>query len=124
MHNVIVGWEVEFADEFGQWWDRLSVPEQESIVPIVRLLEEYGPSLRFPHSSGITGSRHTHMREPRVQHAGRPYRILYAFDPMRAAVLLMGGDKTGNDRWYQEFIPVADSLYDAHVAQLKREGLT
>ena len=64
------------------------------------------------------------MRELRVQHAGRPYRILYAFDPMRAAVLLMGGDKTGDDRWYQEFIPVADSLYDAHVAQLKREGLT
>ncbi len=63
------------------------------------------------------------MRELRIQHKGRPYRILYAFDPVRAAVLLIGGDKTGLDRWYEKFVPIADGLYDKHVEQLKQEGL-
>ena len=63
------------------------------------------------------------MRELRVQHQGRPYRVLYAFDPRRAAILLIGGDKTGNERWYDEFVPIADRLYDAHLETLKREGL-
>jgi hypothetical protein len=63
------------------------------------------------------------MRELRVQHQGRPYRILYAFDPRRAAILLIGGDRTGNERWYEEFVPVADRLYDAHLVSLKREEL-
>ena len=62
------------------------------------------------------------MRELRVQHEGRPYRVLYAFDPRRVAVLLIGGDKTGNDRWYQEFVPRADRLYDEHLALLGMEG--
>ncbi len=115
-----MSWDVEFADEFGAWWDGLAVEEQESIVPIVRLLEKHGPSLRFPYSSGIVGSRHAHMRELRIQHEGRPYRVLYAFDP---AVLLVGGDKTGKGRWYEEHVPVADRIYDDYLAQLKREGL-
>jgi hypothetical protein len=63
------------------------------------------------------------MRELRIQHEGRPYRILYAFDPRRSAILLIGGDKTGNDRWYGEYIPIADRIYDEHIAQLKQEGL-
>ena len=51
------------------------------------------------------------MRELRIQHRGRPYRVLYAFDPRRSAILLLGGDKTGDDRWYVVNIPVADRLY-------------
>jgi hypothetical protein len=62
------------------------------------------------------------MRELRVQHAGRPYRILYAFDPRREAILLIGGEKTGGDRWYETSVPLADRLYDEHLAQLRREG--
>jgi hypothetical protein len=87
------------------------------------LLEQKGPSLPFPFSSGIAGSKHEHMRELRIQHAGRPYRVLYAFDPRRVALLLLGGDKTGNDRWYDEFVPLADRLYDEHLATLRKEGL-
>jgi len=79
--------------------------------------------LRFPHSSGINDSKHTHMRELRVQSGGNPIRVFYAFDPTRSAILLIGGDKTGNDRFYDEFIPVADKLYDEHIEQLKKEGL-
>ncbi len=63
------------------------------------------------------------MRELRVQHKGRPLRILYAFDPRRMAMLLIGGDKTGNNRWYEQFVPIADNLYDGHLEILKNEGL-
>jgi hypothetical protein len=55
------------------------------------------------------------MRELRIQHAGRPYRILYAFDPIRQAVLLMGGDKTGDDRWYEKAIRLADKLFAEYL---------
>ncbi len=87
------------------------------------MLGEFGPNLRYPHSSGITTSKHDHLRELRIQHAGHPYRVLYAFDPRRCAILLLGGDKTGNPRWYDEQVPVADRLYDEHLETLKKEGL-
>lgn len=61
------------------------------------------------------------MRELRVQHKGRPYRVLYAFDPRRMAILLVGGDKTGNNRWYDEFVPIADALYKEHMKTLEKE---
>jgi hypothetical protein len=61
------------------------------------------------------------MKELRVQHSGRLYRVLFAFDPRRCAVLLIGGDKTGNDRWYEEFVPIADALYGRHLEALKKE---
>ena len=63
------------------------------------------------------------MRELRIQHKGRPYRVLYAFDPRRTAILLLGGDKTGNDDWYKENVPVADRLYDEYISELNQEGL-
>jgi hypothetical protein len=119
-----VSWEIEYTDEFGEWWETLTDEEQASIAAVVALLEDEGPQLGYPYSSGITSSRHARMRELRVQHQGRPYRVLYAFDPRRVAILLLGGDKTGNDRWDEEFVPVADRLYDAHLASLKREGLS
>lgn len=102
--------EVEYTDEFGAWWEELSESEQISIASVVGLLEKLGPALRFPYSSGIIGSKHSHLRELRIQHEGSPYRILYAFDPKRTALLLLGGDKTGNDRWYESTIPKADLL--------------
>jgi hypothetical protein len=117
-----VAWEVEYTDQFGEWWDSLSEDDQESVAVTVRLLEERGPTLPFPYSSGVSTSRHRHMRELRIQHQGRPYRVLYAFDPRRTAILLIGGDKTGNDRWYDEHVPIADALYDEHVRALEKEG--
>lgn len=76
---------------------------------------------RILYSSGIKASRHDHMRKLRIQHAGKPYRVLYAFDPRRVALLLIGGDKTGNARWYEEFVPIADRLYDEHLVALGSE---
>ena len=88
----------------------------------VGLLEARGPTLPHPYSSGIIQSRHSHMRELRVQHKGKPYRVLYAFDPRRVAILLIGGDKTGDADWYDKYVPLADNIYDEHLATLKKEG--
>ena len=62
------------------------------------------------------------MRELRTQSAGRPLRTLYAFDPLRSAILLLGGEKAGDDRWYEKFVPIADRLFERHVLELKKEG--
>ena len=115
-----VSWEVEYTDAFGAWWERLSEDEQDSVAFVVGLLEERGVTLGFPYSSDVRGSRHGQMRELRVQHEGRPFRVLYAFDPRRSALLLIGGDKTGQKRWYEEFVPIADALFDEHLASLAR----
>jgi len=117
-----MAWDVEFTDEFGNWWDHLAAEEQASVRAYVKLLEEYGVALKHPYCSGVETSKHDHMRELRVQHAGRPYRVLYAFDPRRTAILPIGGDKTGNDRWYNTFVPMADKIYSRHLAQLHKEG--
>jgi hypothetical protein len=113
-----VSGEVEFSDEFGQWWEGLNAAEQKSVDFTATLLQEAGPTLRMPHCSGIEMSRHPHMRELRIQHEGRPYRVLYAFDPRRTAILLLGGDKTGNNRWYEEHVARADAIYDLHLREL------
>ncbi len=115
--------EVEYTDEFEDWWDELSVEEQGTIEAYVRMLQTHGVKLGHPYSSAIRGSRYGQMRELRPQHRGRPYRVLYAFDPRRMAILLIGGDKTGNSRWYDQFVPIADNLYEEHLEQLKAEGL-
>jgi hypothetical protein len=116
-------WEVEYTDEFEEWWEVLTEGEQIDIAASVGLLEEYGPNLKHPYSSGINKSAYTHMRELRIQHAGQPYRILYAFDPRRTAILLIGGNKTGNNRWYEKYVPIADKLYEEHIVALKQEEL-
>ncbi|WP_367890330.1 type II toxin-antitoxin system RelE/ParE family toxin [Sphaerospermopsis torques-reginae] len=114
---------VEYINEFGEWYEELDEGTQDSIDAVVELLEERGPNLGAPYSSAINGSRHQHMRELRIQHKGQPYRILYAFDPRRTAILLLGGNKTGNDRWYVENIRKADKLYDEYIQELEDEGL-
>lgn len=95
----------------------------EDVAFVVDLLVQRGPTLEYPYSSAVHGSRHGHMRELRAQHRGRPYRVLYAFDPRRAAILLLGGDKTGNARWYEIHVPKADAIYDQYLVELRKEGL-
>lgn len=86
-------------------------------------MAEKGTNLSFPYSSGIIGSKHSQMRKLRVQCGGKPLRIFYAFDPRRMAILLIGGDKTGDDRFYDTYIPIADRLYDVYLEEIKNEGL-
>ena len=117
-------WKVEYTDEFGLWWETLTEDEQDSLDASVRLVEQFGPHLGRPHSDTIKGSKHSNMKELRTQSKGRPIRTFYAFDPRRMAILLIGGDKTGDDRFYQQMIPLADRLYDQHLEELRKEGLT
>jgi hypothetical protein len=116
-----MAWAIEFVDEFEGWWNGLSEDEQVDVDAKVRLLEELGPALGRPHADTVQGSRHANMKELRIQHAGRPYRVLFAFDPRRSAILLLGGDKTGNARWYDENVPIADRLFDDHLRAIEHE---
>jgi hypothetical protein len=119
VHTRLAVWEVEFTDEFAAWWDGLTVDEQNSIADGVYVLEESGPTLTRPQADTVRGSKYPNMRELRIQHQGRPYRVLYAFDPRRVGVLLIGGDKTGNSRWYEEFVPKADTIYSQHLHEIE-----
>lgn len=112
-------WDVEYTDEFEGWWSQLSEARQESIVASVQLLIKRGPNLDYPYSSGIKDTKLAHLRELRVQHRGRPIRIFYAFDPRRAAILLIGGDKTGDHQFYKKYIPLAEKIYAQHLKELK-----
>jgi hypothetical protein len=113
----VMAWEIEFTDEFLKWWDGLSEQEQITINSKVTLLQDFGPSLSRPHADVIHGSHYPNMKELRAQHNGRPYRILFIFDPRRVGVLLIGGDKTGNDRWYEEFVPRAERIYEEYLME-------
>jgi hypothetical protein len=116
-------WEIEYTDEFGEWWETLDEDQQVSVAASVELLRRLGPQLPRPHVDTLHGSRHTNLKELRTQHTGRPIHTLFAFDPRRCAILLIGGDKTGDNRFYERMIPYADDLYDHHLELLRNEGL-
>jgi hypothetical protein len=102
-------------------WSSLSDEQQEEIAAKVQLLEERGPALPRPHADVIVSSRHPNMKELRGKVNERYLRVLFAFDPRRAALLLIGGDKTDNPRWYEEFVPIADDLFDRHLRAIAKE---
>ncbi len=114
---------VEYTEEFETWWHALTEREQNDVSHVVDMLGEQGPVLPFPYSSTVERSRHGHMRELRVQSRGRAIRVLYAFDPRRTAILLIAGHKTHPTRFYDRFVPRADTIYDRYLNELQREGL-
>lgn len=113
-------WEIEVSDEFVAWYRALDEDELESVNFSVDLLERAGPQLGRPHVDSIKGSRIANLKELRVQHQGCPLRILFAFDPRRVGYLILGGDKTGDDRWYEKFIPIAERIYEKHLSEGER----
>ena len=116
-------WDVEYTDEFEIWWSTLSGLEQEAIARSVELLARLGPALARPHADTIKGTRLANLKELRTQCVGQPYRMLFVFDPRRSAILLIGGRKTGEARWYKKMIPLAEKLYAEHLAELRKAGL-
>ena len=116
-------WSVELTDEFFDWWSSLSESQQDTLQASIELLENNGPFLGRPHADTIKGSRHPNMKELRTQCSGKPLRTFFAFDPRRSAILLIGGDKTGNRQFYDKMIPLADALYDTYLEELRKEGL-
>lgn len=93
-------WEIETSDEFLAWYRDLTDDETESVNTSVELLEQAGPALGRPHVDTLKGSNISNLKELRVQHQGRPLRILFVFDPGRVGYLILGGDKTGDRNWY------------------------
>lgn len=114
-------YEIQLTDECSEWILELSDSAKADILASIGLLEAVGPNLGYPHSSKINGSKYSHMRELRIQHRGKPYRILYAYDPKRKAILLIGGNKAADKQWYKKFIAKADKLYAKHLTTLTGE---
>ncbi len=115
-------WDVESTDEFRAWYDALTEPQFSAVNAAVDKLAEVGPGIRRPMTGHIESSRHNNMRELVVPSGN--LRVLFAFDPRRTAILLLGGDKTDRwQEWYDQNVPQADDLYDAYLTQLKKEGL-
>ena len=118
-----MSWEVEYTDEFEVWWDDLTETEQDDIDKVVGALMQEGPLLREPYSKPIRASRHRpNMKELRITSKGESIRVLYAFDPRRMAILLIGGNKTGKwEEFYRKNIPVADALFDEHLRTIRSD---
>ena len=115
--------QVIYTDGFAAWFEDLSEAEQDRVYRSVGLLEERGVTLPFPHSSAIKGASFA-LRELRTQAEGDPLRTLYAFDPARQAVLLVGGDKTGDDRFYERMIPIAEKVWDDYLVETGQKKAT
>lgn len=114
-----MGWEVETTTEFDGWFATLNEKEEDQVVSAIQALKLEGPNLGRPLVDTVKGSKHPNMKELRR----RSFRILFAFDPERVAVLLIGGDKQGEwGRWYRKAIPLADRLLDQHVAKREKKS--
>lgn len=117
-------WEVEVTDQFRAWWRQLTTVQQAALNVRVELLAMRGPALGRPAVERIHTSRHHNMKELRASEGGA-LRVLFMFDPRRQAILLLGGDKSGEwVEWYRWAVPVADGLYDEYLDELKKEGLS
>jgi hypothetical protein len=115
-------WEVNVTDEFEAWYEGLSLEDQTPIRKAVAALEEHGPNLKRPTVGEVKGARTSHLKELRPPSS--TIRILFAFDPRRQAVLLLGGDKSRQwNAWYRSAIPHADDLYDEYLQELRDEQL-
>lgn len=112
-------WRVEFTDKFETWWEGLTPDQQELLDQRVRLLAQQGPGLGRPAVDTLSSTTVANLKELRAS----TLRVIFAFDPRRTAILLLGGDKQGQWKaWYQEAIPAAERLYARHVAELAKEG--
>jgi hypothetical protein len=116
-------YDVNFTDEFGEWWDSLTIEQQEDVDARVELLGRCGPALGRPTVDHVTGSAFHNMKELRCSSDG-VLRILFTFDPRRQVILLVGGDKAGDwARWYESAVPEADGLYRRYLTDLREQGL-
>ena len=114
------GWDIEVTDEFTGWYESLSQSESESVDAAIDRLIEAGPALGRPTADTLNGSVLANLKELRPT---KTIRVFFAFDPRRTAILLIGGDKRRNDRFYEDMIPVAERLYDEYIETLRAEGV-
>lgn len=118
-----VKWAVQMADEFEPEFDALHEDVQTEILALSLVLEEFGPQLGRPRVDTLNGSRHANMKELRFGAADGEWRVAFAFDPKRSAILLVAADKSGGSekRFYRALLRKADERFEAHLARLKKE---
>ena len=119
-----MAWGVVFHAAFEPEFRALPETVQDELLAHARLLETFGPQLRRPHADALHGSRHANLRELRFDAEDGAWRVAYAFDPERRAIVLVAGDKSGGSqkRFYKWLIARADARFDAHLATLRRKG--
>ena len=111
-------WDIETRLTFDDWFLSLEESDQINVRASLGLLERIGARLGRPYADTLKGSKHSNMKELRVQSNGKPLRVFFAFDPARRGIILCGGDKTGDKRFYKTMIPLADSEYDSHLQEI------
>ena len=115
-------WIVETTDTFDEWFNALDVDDRTNVLASLLVLQERGPMLARPYADTVFGSRHSNMKELRIQSKGRPIRAFFAFDPERKAIVLCAGDKGKNEkRFYEVMIPIADREFTLHLNKWNKE---
>lgn len=112
------GWDLECTDVFVSWWNELTAVEQEAVAHDIEVLAAMGPHLGRPLVDTVSGSRFANMKELRTRVGSSQFRVLFAFDRRRVGLLLLGGDKASDQRWYERHIPIADRILTAHLDDL------
>lgn len=123
-HNINVAWIVEFHRDFDPEFEQLPEEVQDELRARAYLLQQFGPQLGRPHADTLKGSRHSNMKELRFEAALGVWRVAFAFDPKRRAVLLIAGDKSGGGeaRFYRSLISKADVRFDDHLTRSRMKG--
>lgn len=119
-----MAWNVAFCDEFDEEFEALPQPVQDELLAAALLLETFGPRLGRPHADTLNDSKFSNMKELRFDADGGVWRVAFAFDPEREAILLVAGDKAGvsEKRFYKSLIARADKRYQTHLDGLVADG--
>ena len=119
----MVGWTVEIGDEFEPEFNELHEDVRTELLALSRLLQQFGPQLGRPRVDTLNGSHHANMKELRFSAADGEWRVAFAFDRTRSAILLVAGDKSGVSKknFYKRLIAKADERFDAHLSRLKKK---
>lgn len=115
-------WKVLLDPAFEIWLLEQETGVRQAITAYAKLLATFGPGLGRPHVDTLKGSKLTNLKELRVQYQGEPWRVLFAFDPKRRAILLVGGNKQGDNRWYKKAIPLAEKRYWQYLEQMEEDN--
>jgi len=116
-------WEIETTDEFDDWFESLGDDEKVETIAKVELLKLFGPMLKRPHADTLNGSRYPNMKELRAKTRASVFRVAFAFDPLKTAILLIGGDKKGvsEKTFYRQLLAKADKLYERHLKLVEKK---
>jgi len=120
-YSPFMEWTILLDDDFAIWLSTQTSAVRVGIAAHVGLLAKFGPALGRPQVDTLQGSTLPNLKELRIQIQGEPWRVLFVFDPKRRAILLVGGNKQGDKRWYKKHIPLAEARYRRHLAQMEDE---